>query len=142
MTCDLVPGRGDLAIDITRIDLPDSSFERVLCSHVLEHVPDDRQALAELHRVLAPGGIAIVNVPMDLRLERTDEDPTVTDPEERRWRYWQEDHVRLYGRDFRLRLEEAGFEVEHVRPTDTLTPEQIEWQRLGRGEDVFLCHRR
>jgi SAM-dependent methyltransferase len=39
------------------------SFDVVLCSHVLEHIPVPEQALAELHRVLIPGGLLIVAVP-------------------------------------------------------------------------------
>ena len=46
-----------------RMELPDGSFDLILCSHVLEHVPDDRAAMSELHRVLAPGGLALVLTP-------------------------------------------------------------------------------
>jgi SAM-dependent methyltransferase len=46
----------DLKLDITEMDLADGSFDLILCSHVLEHVPDDRAAMSELRRVLAPGG--------------------------------------------------------------------------------------
>lgn len=46
-----------------RLPFPDASFDRVLCSEVLEHVPDPRQAAAELVRVLRPGGLLAVSVP-------------------------------------------------------------------------------
>ncbi len=71
---------------------------------------EDRTAMRELCRVLRPGGTAILLVPMSDR-PTTDEDPSVTDPQERFRRFGQTDHVRLYGRDYMDRLREAGFIV-------------------------------
>jgi SAM-dependent methyltransferase len=65
-------------IDITDIRHPDSSFDVIYCSHVLEHVPDDRRAMAELRRVLKPSGWAVLLVP--IFGERTVEDATIKDP--------------------------------------------------------------
>jgi SAM-dependent methyltransferase len=56
--------RGDLRLDLQAIDLPDDCLDVVLCSHVLEHVPDTGKALDELHRVVAPGGHVLVQVPV------------------------------------------------------------------------------
>ncbi|MBK9076419.1 MAG: methyltransferase domain-containing protein [Flavobacteriales bacterium] len=97
-------------LDITALDFPDDHFDLIICSHVLEHVPEDRTAMRELCRVLRPGGTAILLVPMSDR-PTTDEDPSVTDPQERFRRFGQTDHVRLYGRDYMDRLREAGFIV-------------------------------
>jgi len=49
--------------DVTRLTFPDESFEAVLSFDVLEHVPDYKSALREFHRVLAPGGQALISVP-------------------------------------------------------------------------------
>ena len=49
--------------DATALPFPDSSFDRILMSEVLEHVPDDGAALREAHRVLRPGGILAISVP-------------------------------------------------------------------------------
>jgi hypothetical protein len=139
VTADLEPGRADLALDITSLDLDDASFDAVICSHVLEHVPDDAAAMRELHRILRPGGWAIVMVPVDHDRARTLEDPGIADPVERRRMFWQEDHVRLYALDIVDRLRRARFEVDHVRPTDELTQGESERWRLGLGSDVFIC---
>jgi len=49
--------------DALRLPFPDATFDRVICAEVLEHVPDDRAAMAEIARVLRPGGTAAVTVP-------------------------------------------------------------------------------
>jgi SAM-dependent methyltransferase len=103
-------------MDLMALDLPDNSKTLVWCSHVLEHVPDDRKAMAEMFRVLAPGGLAVIQVPVDL--PKTDEDPDITDPAERLRRFQQEDHVRIYGMDVVDRLKGAGFDVQVRRPQD------------------------
>lgn len=51
------------AADTARLPFPDGAFDRVVCSEVLEHLSDWRGALAELDRVLAPGGLMAVSVP-------------------------------------------------------------------------------
>jgi SAM-dependent methyltransferase len=111
-SADLSSPDADEHFDITAIPHPDGSFDSIICSHVLEHVEDDRAAIAELHRVLRPGGWAIVMVPSDPARETTYEDPSVVSEADRKREFWQEDHVRLYGRDFPDRLREAGFDVE------------------------------
>lgn len=49
--------------DAMRLPLKDTSFDRVVCSEVLEHVGDDKQSMGELVRVLKNGGILAVSVP-------------------------------------------------------------------------------
>ena len=61
---DLSAHRGDIQIDLQDIALPDGALDVVLTPHVLEHVPDTSQALAELHRVVAPGGRIYLQVPL------------------------------------------------------------------------------
>jgi SAM-dependent methyltransferase len=54
---------GLMAADITTLPFSDQSFDLVLCSEVLEHIPDDDRAIAELLRVLKPGCQLVVSVP-------------------------------------------------------------------------------
>jgi SAM-dependent methyltransferase len=90
----------------------DSSFDAFICSHVLEHVPDDRRALSELFRILKPTGWGILMVPINLVIGQIDEDPSVTEVAERWRRFGQHDHIRLYSRQgFLERVAGAGFVV-------------------------------
>lgn len=91
---------------------PDGSFDCLLCSHVLEHVENDRRAMVELHRVLRPGGWGLILVPIDLSLTEVIEDTGVSDPTTK-WRLFaQGDHVRMYSQEGLVkRLSAAGFAV-------------------------------
>jgi len=53
----------DIVSDITAIPEPDGSFDAVLCTEVVEHVPDPVAALAELARLLRPGGVMLLTAP-------------------------------------------------------------------------------
>jgi SAM-dependent methyltransferase len=101
-------------------------------------VPDDRLAMREMVRVLKPGGVAMLLVPIVLE-QPTLEDPAIVTPEQRKEAYWQEDHVRLYGGDFAQRLEEEGFEVtvdRWVRGLDEATQRRYGLFPL---EDVYVA---
>jgi len=111
-TADLTQSGVDFRMDITKIPAPDAVFDAIICNHVLEHVPDDHQAMRELARVLRPGGWAILQVPLAPDLTVTDEEPDLRDPQEQFCRFGQRDHVRIYGRDYVSRLERAGFAVQ------------------------------
>lgn len=123
LSADLKSKHAMVRMDITEIEYPDGRFDVIYCSHVLEHIPDDRAAIGELFRVLRPGGWAVLNVPVTS--EETFEDPSVTTPEERLRVFGQEDHVRLYGADYSERLEAAGFQVQVARAADFLSDTEL-----------------
>jgi len=113
-SADLFMDNVDDKVNITDMKIyPDEMFDIFLCSHVLEHIPDDRKAISELHRILSSGGWGIAMVPICLSLEEIYEDSTITD-EGLRWKYFgQNDHLRMYSKQgFIERLESAGFAVE------------------------------
>jgi SAM-dependent methyltransferase len=139
VTADLDPAKGALQLDIRALDLPDGAFDAIICSHVLEHVDDDRAALAELRRVVAPGGWVQLMVPQDLGRAETYEDPAITGPEARRAAYWQDDHVRLYGRDFADRVRAAGFDVEVVVMAEALGPDAARRHGLLAVDLIHHC---
>ncbi|HEU5170405.1 MAG TPA: methyltransferase domain-containing protein [Gemmatimonadales bacterium] len=135
ITGDLTQRGVMLRFDVTGIPLPDDCFDVIYCSHVLEHVPDDHAAMRELHRVLKPGGFALLQVPV-LR-EQTFEDPSVTSPEERLRLFGQHDHVRVYGRDYPERLAQAGFIVRVEDFAALLPPPMRTYYGLMPGELVY-----
>jgi SAM-dependent methyltransferase len=122
-------------MDLMALDAPGDSFDAIYCSHVLEHVADDRKAMREMFRVLRPGGLALIMVP--LSDQPTFEDPSITDPAERERVYWQSDHVRLYGMDIRERLAEAGFEVRVTYGRDIADAQQCRVMGLLPQEAMF-----
>jgi len=135
VSADLASPHAMCKIDITSMDLPDNSFDIVLCSHVLEHVPEDRKAMQEIFRILKPGGWGLIQVPISG--ETTLEDPTITDPRERERLYWQDDHVRLYGMDLKDRLIQAGFVVEVTFGWELVDPQKCELMGVNAGEPLF-----
>jgi SAM-dependent methyltransferase len=142
---DLTAEFGPERIDVTDLQFPDRSVDILVCNHVLEHVPDDREAMDEIHRVLKPDGWALLLVPDlegDSVSQTTDEDPSITDPAERLRRFGQDDHVRRYGWDYLDRLREAGFEPEVIRPESQFGTAAVERYRLakhGAVEPLIFC---
>lgn len=133
VSADIDESIADIRIDIEAIDLDDDRFDVIVCSHVMEHV-DDRLALKEMHRVVAPGGRLIVMVPIVEGWDHSHEIPGVTDPRERRIEFGQADHVRYFGRDLRERIESAGFELSEF----VANPDDCRRYGLVRGERVFV----
>lgn len=122
----------ELQLDIEAMDLADASFDMVMANHVLEHV-DDAKALVEIHRVLTPGGQAVITVPMVEGWDETYEEPGLTE-EERRLRYGDPTHRRFYGRDVRERIRAAGFALDEFAGTEP----DVSRHALHRGERVFI----
>ena len=135
ISADLDPNRLEIdrVLNIEAIDLSDNSFNAVVCSHVLEHVNDEK-ALSEIYRVLVPGGKAILMVPIIEGWDTTFEDPTINTPQDRRKFYGQSDHVRWFGRDFRDRVRAAGFQLEEF----TAEEPEVSRYKLTRGMKVFV----
>ena len=124
--------------DVTALPFSPASFDLIICSHVLEHVPDDARALSELIRVLRPGGSAVLLQPVHDELEATVEDPAITSPAERRRAFGQSDHARIYGRDFPERVRAAGFEVSKLDYLAALDRQTIVMHGLGR-EFIYVA---
>lgn len=141
VTGDLLRSDVDWRLSVEALPFDDQSFDAIICNHVLEHVSDDRRALAELRRVLAPGGWALLQVPLDPALARTLEDPSVTSPRERRRRFGQRDHVRSYGRDYAERLREAGFGLELIEVHARHDLDEIRRYGLDPREVLHVCRK-
>ncbi len=116
------------------MELPDQSYDLVLCYHVLEHIEADRQAMRELFRILRPGGYCLIQTPF--KTGEIYEDFSIVRPEERLIHFGQADHVRIYSVQGLIdRLSQVGFAVERRD-----FPGEAE-DRLGlkRGETILLA---
>jgi SAM-dependent methyltransferase len=138
-TTDLCMPGVDFHSDLSSIPRPDASYDAVLCSHVFEHVPDDRAAMRELRRLLAPGGWAVLQVPVATRLTETREDPQLPS-EQRAERFGDPTHLRLYAEhDYVERLRAAGFAVDAKDARALLGDEAVRTYALAPEEKVFVC---
>ena len=136
---DLNISRADELIDITSINYNDNVFDIIICSHVLEHVPNDEKAISELFRVLKPGGVAIIQFPISLVLEVTLEDSSLIEKEDRVKYFGQKDHVRIYGRDFKKKLIKSGFQVTVYDFISELSSKYVQKYALLKDEKINLC---
>jgi SAM-dependent methyltransferase len=100
--------------DLRHLPLPSAAVDVLYASHVLEHIPDDLAAIEEIHRVLAPEGMAILPVPIS-------GDVTVEYPAPRPEEHG---HMRSPGMDYLARFTNAGFSVEMFRSND------FDWRRF------------
>jgi SAM-dependent methyltransferase len=130
----------DLSADLTDLPLPTAGFDRLITSHVLEHIPDDRAAMAELARVLRPNGEAIVMVPFDPSRPTTAEDPAMDTPAKRLAAYGHPFHYRIYGADLTDRLADAGLSARIVESKRYLTAHQRRRFRINRNH-LLHCRR-
>jgi SAM-dependent methyltransferase len=135
-TADLMQPGVTHRVDITDTKLPAAAYDVVLANHVLEHIPDDRAAMREIHRLLKPGGLALLTVPINAT-RPTYENPSIATAPERWAHFSAHDHVRYYGTDFADRLAEAGFQVETFR----VSPEDEVRHGLLRDEWITIARK-
>jgi SAM-dependent methyltransferase len=126
-------------MDILDIDMPDESFDAIICNHVFQYIEEDRKAMKELHRVLKKGGWAIMQVPINKELKKTFEDPSIVDPVEREKAFGLKDHVRFYALDYADRLREAGFNVKIDDYTSEFSEADNFKYGFWKGDAVFYC---
>jgi hypothetical protein len=137
LSADLVPSYAMIRMDITKITFDDKTFDVILLSHVLEFVEDDLKAMKELYRVLKPGGWAILQsaIKSDMTIEITDK--SLYSEEE--IQFYKSKPWRIYGSDFKERLEGVGFSVRVDRYVRTLDRATIDRYRLDATENIYFC---
>jgi Methyltransferase domain len=131
---DLDPALAMRRLDVCALPFEPGSWDLIVFVHVLTYVADDRRALGELRRVLAPGGMLVMQNPVDELAAR---------------KYDAEDAygLRRYGRDLPDLVRAAGFAVEVHRLREELDEGTVE--RFGlhaathrphvRGDDIYAC---
>ncbi len=130
-----------IAMDLTDLKFEDNSFDVIICSHVLEHVPDDTKAMREIHRVLKADGWAILNVPVNEKRAKTFEDVTINDPKKQLELFGQPDHVRIYGRDYVDRLKQTGFKIELINWPSNYDHNTRFKYGLKETEVIYMCRK-
>lgn len=137
---DINPAYARTIIDITDIPYQDNYFDTILCSHVLGHVPDEKQAIKELYRTVKSNGTVLI---LTLLSDKPDtfEDKSIVSPEERLNNYGEADLCRLHGKDFNKRLEAEGFTAEEIDYRLNFSKELQIKHSLGNGEReiIFKC---
>ncbi len=139
ITADIESPLAKVKMDLHHAPFEDNSFDVVFCNHVMEHVADYEQCMREIYRVLKPNGWAIIQSPQDWTKATTFEDDSITDPKERERVFWQNDHLRLFGRDYNKVLERAGFTVKEDRYVQELPKNLVERYALPIEEIVYFC---
>ena len=134
-----MPGRADYQAEITNLhQFADRTFDYVIANHVLEHIHDEAKAFSELKRVLKKDGRLIISFPICTDM-LTYKDNSITSREGRLKAFGQEDHVRLYGTDFKEHIESYGLDVKVYTPQESLTREEIERYALILDDVMMVC---
>ena len=142
ITADIESPLAKVKLDVLDMPFEDASYDIVFCNHVLEHVSDDYKAMAEIYRVMKPGGWGILQIPLFHPIpDETFEDSSITEPSAREKAFGQRDHVRLYGKDYTSRLNSVGFTAEEINLADILSEEEMKLHALPSDEPVFLVRK-
>jgi predicted SAM-dependent methyltransferase len=140
---DLFPSAADIqCVDMLNMEFSDHFFDLVVANHVLEHVHDDAKALREIHRVLKPGGLALLQTPFSAMLKHKFEDDGIYTGQARLQAYGQEDHVRLYGSDIFHHIESFGFKNRVQTHAQLLGQTSPHTYGVNAQEPLFLFERK
>lgn len=139
VTLDLFLPRMDMQCSVTDIPAEDGQFDVVICSHVLQEVPDDQPGIDELARVLKTGGTLYLQLPVDYQKDKTVQRADLDEAAVAKL-FGKYHGLRFYGRDCFDRLSEAGFDVRIYDPEEHTSPEEYDRYRLK--EKVIICRKR
>lgn len=129
----------DIKADICNLPFNDNSYDYILCNHVLEHIYDDEKAMKEIFRVLNKNGIAILQVPIDIKSNLTQEGRDIDDKEVRSKLFGQYDHLRMYGLDYFKKLKKVGFNVKNIDYLSKLSKDEVEKFSLTNAGTIPVC---
>jgi SAM-dependent methyltransferase len=103
--------KGTTCLDILNHEIPDNTFEVIICNHVFQYIEDDKKAMRNIFNLMKTGGWGIMQVPIDTSKKETYEDNSITDPLEREKAFGLKEHVRYYSYDYADKLRAVGFKV-------------------------------
>lgn len=132
---DINPNVATYEVDITQIPYGDNSFDLIICSHILYCVPEDRKAMQEIHRVLRPGGRALI---VDTIEGDTTRELSHLPKQELQDVYGDEATCRVYGRDITDILGSYGLNAHIIDYVKQLSPEFIKKECLSEAFDAEI----
>lgn len=138
VTLDLFLPGVDMRCSVTDIPAEDGRFDVVICSHVLQEVPDDQAGIDELARVLKTGGTLYLQDPIDDQKDQTVQRADLDEGAVAEL-FGKALCLRFYGRDYFDRLSEAGFAVRVYDPAEHASPKEYDRYRLK--EKVVICRK-
>jgi SAM-dependent methyltransferase len=142
VSADALEWNVDVRLDLTDPPFRAKSFDLVVVIDVLEHIPDDVQALLEVERLLAADGVALISVPIPDGRPTTYEDFSIVTPEGRETHFGQADHVRVYGDDFRGRLHSAGLDFHEFSSRSLPLFARLRFGLRSLGNHPLTCKER
>ncbi|MFD1818954.1 Methyltransferase domain-containing protein [Pseudarcicella hirudinis] len=142
ITADIESPLAKVKMDLHNIPFEDNTFDVVFCNHVLEHVEDDIRCMQEMKRVLKPNGWGIMQSPQEWSRATTYEDKSITDPKEREAHFLQDDHVRIFGRDYGQRLQKGGFHVTEDKFVMEMLLAEADRYALPKEEIIYFCEKK
>jgi len=126
-------------MDIMKIPFSNDFFHLIVCNHVLEHIPYDRLAMAEIFRVLKPGGLAILQVPISSKIEKSCENAEMNTSDLRAEAFGQRDHVRIYAKtDYISRLQAVGFVMQVINFSHGKNPVFAKQHGINSAEELYI----
>ena len=134
--------KGTTYLDILDNEIPDNSFDVIICNHVFQYIEDDQKAMTNILKLMPPGGWGIMQVPINTKATQTFEDSSVTDPLERERIFGLKEHVRYYSYDYADKLRSAGFDVTVDDFTASFTDEEIFKYGFFKGDAVYYVEKK
>ncbi len=130
-------------MDLRNTSFKGNKFDFIICSHVLEHIVEDKRAIGELFRIIKNKGTLLLTVPYSRKIKKSFENAKITDPKDREKYFGQHDHVRIYSEwDILHKLTQCGFRVKCINLSDELGQAFASRFALLMDEKIFVCSKR
>ncbi|MCI8975267.1 MAG: class I SAM-dependent methyltransferase [Lachnospiraceae bacterium] len=136
-TADIIESIADYVIDMTNMPFENEKFDYIIANHVLEHIEDETAAISELKRCIKKNRKIILSFPVTMEVNTFELHNLTQD--ERIYYYGQDDHVRLYGRDFKEHLQNYGLRVDVYSPEELLSKKLTEKLKIISNDKLFIC---
>lgn len=130
--------RADCKIDMTDIPFQDGRFDYIIANHVLSYIKNEAQAIHEMKRCLKPAGRILLSFPICMNFD-TYEDYEAKERGMDLEVFGTRDNVRMYGKDYKERLEKYGLKITQYSPENELSHKEIEHLGLLADDVILMC---